>query len=148
MADSQPSTTNIALACAIMAGVTGYFIGQAKSLGLFGGSPISEAPQKDGKAEEEEEEDESDESSDEDDTVPAEFPGHTEDCKLVLVVRTDLGMTKGLSLPNVLVFQHGADMLQARLERNAGTRHSPAISSFFAPRRTRIYSAAGNDQDR
>lgn len=92
MQDSQPSTTNIAVACALVAGVTGYFLGQAKSLGLFGGSPITEAPREKEKAEEA---DESDESSDEDDTVPAEFPGHTEECKLVLVVRTDLGMTKG-----------------------------------------------------
>ncbi|CAI6257961.1 unnamed protein product [Periconia digitata] len=91
MQDSpQPSTANIAVACALVAGVTGYFLGQAKSLGLFGGSPITEAPQEKRKAEE------SDESSDEeDDTAPADFPDHPEECKLVLVVRTDLGMTKG-----------------------------------------------------
>ncbi|KAF2263195.1 PTH2-domain-containing protein [Lojkania enalia] len=74
-----PSTANIAIACALIAGVTGYFIGQGKSLGLFGGSPIS-TPPKDKKSMEE-----SDDSSDED---------HSEECKLVLVVRTDLGMTK------------------------------------------------------
>ena len=85
----QPSTANVAIACALIAGVTGYFIGQAKSLGLFGGSPISEAPRKKGKA------DDSDESSDEDDAAPSEFPNNPEECKLVLVVRTDLGMTKG-----------------------------------------------------
>lgn len=95
MQDStQPSTTNIALACAILAGVTGYFLGTAKSLGLFGGSPISEPPRKRSEKADESE----DESSDEEDdnTVPAEFPGHTEECKMVLVVRTDLGMTKGI----------------------------------------------------
>jgi hypothetical protein len=37
---AQPSTANIAIASAIVAGVTGYMLGQAKSLGLFGGSPI------------------------------------------------------------------------------------------------------------
>jgi len=93
----QPSTANIALACAILAGVTGYFLGTAKSLGLFGGSPISESPRKQNEKEQEEEDTSEDESSDDedDDTAPAEFPGHTEECKMVLVVRTDLGMTKG-----------------------------------------------------
>ncbi|KAF2994956.1 hypothetical protein E8E13_002729 [Curvularia kusanoi] len=92
---TQPSTANIALACAILAGVTGYFLGTAKSLGLFGGSPISEPPRK--KSEKEEVDSSEEESSDDedDDTAPAEFPGHTEECKMVLVVRTDLGMTKG-----------------------------------------------------
>lgn len=96
MQDStQPSTANIAVACAIIAGVTGYMLGQAKSLGLFGGSPISEGqPRKDKKAQDSDEEDSSDED---DDTAPAEFPGHSEECKMVLVVRTDLGMTKGMS---------------------------------------------------
>ncbi|CAN9428104.1 unnamed protein product [Alternaria alternata] len=94
MADTpqQPSTANIAAACAILAGVTGYFLGQAKSLGLFGGSPVSQPT----KSEKEEAEDSEDESSDEDDdSTPAEFPGHNEECKMVLIVRTDLGMTKG-----------------------------------------------------
>lgn len=92
----QPSTANIALACAILAGVTGYFLGTAKSLGLFGGSPISESPRKQSEKEEEEDTSEDESSDDEDDdTAPAEFPGHTEECKMVLVVRTDLGMTKG-----------------------------------------------------
>ncbi|KAF1852214.1 peptidyl-tRNA hydrolase 2 mitochondrial precursor [Cucurbitaria berberidis CBS 394.84] len=96
MQDSQPSTANIAVACAIIAGVTGYMLGQAKSLGLFGGSPIYQSPQrKDKKADGSEDEESSDEEDEDDDTAPAEFPGHPEECKLVLVVRTDLGMTKG-----------------------------------------------------
>ena len=86
-----PSTANIAIACAIIGGVTGYMIGQAKSLGLFGGSPISAPPRK-GKAAEDSDDSE---DEDEDNTTPAEFPGHKEECKMVLVVRTDLGMTKG-----------------------------------------------------
>jgi hypothetical protein len=100
---SQPSTANIAVACAIVAGVTGYMFGQAKSLGLFGGSRVSktsETKEKDSDALEEKDseessDEESDEDSGEDNTVPAEFPGHNEECKMVLVVRTDLGMTKG-----------------------------------------------------
>jgi PTH2 family peptidyl-tRNA hydrolase len=91
---TQPSTANIAVACAILAGVTGYMLGQAKSLGLFGGSPIAQSAQ----AEKEKAADssEDDSSSDEDDdSTPSEFPSHNEECKMVLVVRTDLGMTKG-----------------------------------------------------
>jgi PTH2 family peptidyl-tRNA hydrolase len=74
---TQPSTANIALACAILAG-----------------SPISEPT----RSKSEKAQDSEDESSDDedDDTAPAEFPGHTEECKMVLVVRTDLGMTKGV----------------------------------------------------
>ncbi|KAH7117018.1 peptidyl-tRNA hydrolase PTH2-domain-containing protein [Dendryphion nanum] len=82
-----PTTASIAIACALVAGVTGYFVGQAKSLGLFGGSPVSASnkPQ-----------DSDDDSSDEDEQGElSEFSGHNEECKLVLVVRTDLGMTKG-----------------------------------------------------
>jgi PTH2 family peptidyl-tRNA hydrolase len=96
MADTtqQPSTANIAAACAILAGVTGYMLGQAKSLGLFGGSPVSQPAQ----SEKEKAKDSDDEFSDEDDdSTPAEFPGHNEECKMVLVVRTDLGMTKGIA---------------------------------------------------
>jgi PTH2 family peptidyl-tRNA hydrolase len=90
----QPSTANIAVACAILAGVTGYMIGQAKSLGLFGGSAISTPSARKEKATEESEESSDDED---DDTAPADFNGNNEECKMVLVVRTDLGMTKGRS---------------------------------------------------
>jgi hypothetical protein len=96
MGDHPPPTTaSIAIACALVAGVTGYFLGQGKSLGLFGGSPIS-TPRQTGKAASDE-----DESSDEEGASElSEFPGHGEECKLVLVVRTDLGMTKGtVALP-------------------------------------------------
>jgi PTH2 family peptidyl-tRNA hydrolase len=92
--NTQPSTANIAVACAIIAGVTGYMLGQAKSLGLFAGSPISAPSQVKEKASSETEAS-SDEESEDDDSVPASFTGNNEECKLVLVVRTDLGMTKG-----------------------------------------------------
>lgn len=92
---TQPSTANIAAACAILAGVTGYMLGQAKSLGFFGGSPISQ-PARSEKSKANESEDES--SDEEDGSTPAEFPGQ-EECKMVLVVRTDLGMTKGIGGP-------------------------------------------------
>src|SRR2546421_18782 len=92
----QPSTANIAIACAIIAGSLGYFIGQGKSLGLFGGSPISAPPQRKRSASYED-------SSDEDESAPSEFPDHLEECKLVLVVRTDLGMTKGKPASRITV---------------------------------------------
>jgi len=110
-----PSTANIAIACALIAGVTGYFLGQAKSLGLFGGSAISTPAPGHGKTAVDSD---SDESSDDDDgTAPSDFPDHSEECKLVLIVRTDLGMTKGLSSESV---QLRASLIvgQARSQRN------------------------------
>ena len=95
-----PSTASIAVASALIAGVTGYFIGQAKQLGIFGGSPIA-VPKSGSKKKGEDEDGDSDEdyedSSDDEATDLSEFPGHEEEeYKLVLVVRTDLGMTKGI----------------------------------------------------
>lgn len=96
--NAQPSTANIAAACAILAGVAGYMLGQAKSLGLFGGSPVS-VPSSESKEKASEDSDESSDDED-DDSVPAEHKDHQEECKMVLVVRTDLGMTKGTHLPD------------------------------------------------
>ncbi|KAI9820685.1 MAG: hypothetical protein M1827_005054 [Pycnora praestabilis] len=86
-----PSTGAIAIAAAIIAGVGGYFLGQASSLGLFGGSAPSSSIA--------ERSIDSDEGSGEEKTEEQgeikNFVGNREECKLVLVVRTDLGMTKG-----------------------------------------------------
>jgi PTH2 family peptidyl-tRNA hydrolase len=139
---TQPSTANIAVACAIVAGVTGYMLGQAKSLGLFGGSPISTPAQGKEKAAEDSEES-SDDDEEEDDSVPADFKGNNEECKMVLVVRTDLGMTKGIgccAYTRVALI----DGYQARLGRNADTRHWPATSTSSATHRTRQYYDDGN----
>lgn len=89
-----PSTASIAVASALIAGVTGYFIGQAKQLGIFGGSPIA-VPTASGKNKDEDSDEDYEDSSDDEATDLSEFPGRNEECKLVLVVRTDLGMTKG-----------------------------------------------------
>jgi hypothetical protein len=97
--DTQPTTASIAIASALVAGVTGYFIGQAKSLGLFGGSPIAEAPQSKSRVAEDQGEDSAESSDEEDEAVVSDFPDHKEECKMVLVVRTDLGMTKGTHAP-------------------------------------------------
>jgi len=139
MADTsqQPSTANIAAACAILAGVTGYMIGQAKSLGFLGGSPISQPKKSEKKEKAEDSEDES--SDEDDDSAPAEFPGHNEECKMVLVVRTDLGMTKGIAiLDTCLLSTKCLTIQQARLAHNADTRLWPATStSSDTPRNRR-----------
>ncbi|KAL1849224.1 hypothetical protein Plec18170_007515 [Paecilomyces lecythidis] len=112
------STTSYVVATAIVAGVTGFFIGQGAALGLFSSSSSkrsSKSTQKkswpnsydvkvhrgssdeeDGEETEEEESDEEDEEEEEDEGGElANFEGNNEEVKLVLVVRTDLGMTKG-----------------------------------------------------
>ena len=141
MADTpqQPSTANIAAACAILAGVTGYMLGQAKSLGFLGGSPISQPKKSEKKEKTEDSEDSEDESSDEDDdSAPAEFPGHNEECKMVLVIRTDLGMTKGIAiLDTCLLSAKCLTIQQARLAHNADTRHWPATSTSSDTHRNR-----------
>lgn len=112
-----PTTAACVIATAIVAGVTGYFIGQGASLGLFSSSSSSSKQNKhaapkitphDGDASDEEEE-EYDESgseseSDADGGELASFKDNSEEVKLVLVVRTDLGMTKGGIIPNCLLF--------------------------------------------
>lgn len=100
-----PSTAAIAFATAIVAGVTGYFIGQAASLGIFGSSlssehtPLEHTRQGDSKPEQQEE---SEEDSEEDEEEIGQeqvdlksFADSDEECKLVLVVRSDLGMSRG-----------------------------------------------------
>lgn len=115
------STTSYVVATAIVAGVTGFFIGQGAALGLFSSSSSkrsSKSTQKkswpnsydvkvhrgssdeeDGEETGEEESDEEDEDEDEDEGGElANFEGNNEEVKLVLVVRTDLGMTKGMCI--------------------------------------------------
>lgn len=133
-----PSTTAVAIATAIIAGVGGYFIGQASSIGLFSSSNTpaaskSNKPPKeswpnsydvtihpdssdeelmthlqggkgkgeDGRTKEVADSEDDGSSEDEDEDAVAvgdlsEFKGNTEECKLVLCVRTDLGMGKGM----------------------------------------------------
>lgn len=102
-----PTTTAYVIATAIVAGVTGYFIGQGASLGLFKekqGWPngYDVKVHKDSSSEEDisEEEEESDEEDEGNGEELASFKDNTDEVKLVLVVRTDLGMTKGMELYN------------------------------------------------
>ncbi|PYH96222.1 PTH2-domain-containing protein [Aspergillus ellipticus CBS 707.79] len=101
---TPPSTAAYVVATAILAGITGYFIGQGSSLGLFStkekeGWPNSynvkvhrDSSDEDYESSEEEEEESEDEG---DGSELASFDQSAEEVKLVLVVRTDLGMTKG-----------------------------------------------------
>jgi len=105
-----PTTLAYCIATAILAALGGYFLGQASSLGLIG----SDRPQQDaardtpsesrsrsgGAATKEkdtsESENEEDPDSEDEQQDLKGFEGNVnEECKLVLVVRTDLGMTKG-----------------------------------------------------
>jgi PTH2 family peptidyl-tRNA hydrolase len=134
MADLRAPPTPLAMiiGTAIIAGVSGYMIGIASSLGLIPNPFVAKEPRRRGISnyddEEESEEEDIDESildhapnwangleADKRDGLRATAAGRTqakkeeevaktgwedsnEECKLVLVVRTDLGMTKGLSL--------------------------------------------------
>lgn len=98
---SPPSTAAIAIATGIVAALGGYFVGQASSLGLFGSG--SKTTQRSGRAEDDDDDDDDSSDGEDEDLGPVEqadlkdFAGLNEECKLVLVVRTDLGMTKGES---------------------------------------------------
>lgn len=136
MADRPPPTAMaMIIGTALTAGVTGYMIGIASSLGFlpipFASKPARERGVSNYDDEEESEEEDIDESildhapnwgngleADKRDGLRAtaagkknskkeekeelqkeEFQDNGEECKLVLVVRTDLGMTKGRNLP-------------------------------------------------
>src|SRR4051794_5950148 len=99
-----PTTTAYVIATAIIAGVTGYFIGQGASLGLFkekqGWPNGYDVKVHKDSSDEGGEDSDSEEESDEDvgnGEELASFKDNIDEVKLVLVVRTDLGMTKGLS---------------------------------------------------
>ncbi|KAL9620683.1 MAG: hypothetical protein Q9160_004819 [Pyrenula sp. 1 TL-2023] len=117
MADkASPSTAAIAIAVAIVAGTVGFFLGQGSSIGLFdsGGNPKDarkswpNSYDVDVHLDSSDEElqsrgnrkttDRKSESESEDDSGGEElkpFENNTEEVKLMLIVRTDLGMTKG-----------------------------------------------------
>lgn len=117
MADRQgPSILAVAFASAIVAGLAGYFLGQASSIGVFSSgaskpnhkSKASSSSSSAGEKVDQSDsdisdagaatDDDDDDDSDDDDLDDQELDGFkdsNEECKLVLVVRTDLGMTKG-----------------------------------------------------
>jgi PTH2 family peptidyl-tRNA hydrolase len=134
MADLRAPPTPLAMiiGTAIIAGVSGYMIGIASSLGLIPNPFVAKEARRRGISNYDDEEESAEEDIDESildhapnwsngleadkrDGLRATAAGRTEakkeqeviktgwedsneECKLVLVVRTDLGMTKGLSL--------------------------------------------------
>jgi PTH2 family peptidyl-tRNA hydrolase len=105
-----PSATAVAIGTAIVAGLTGYFIGQASSIGLFGkndtrgptarlsreGEAKPDASETDSEVDDDTAEEEDDDDDVQDLGELQTFPGNTEECKLVLVVRSDLGKQAAL----------------------------------------------------
>lgn len=97
---APPSVAAVAIGTAIVSGIMGYYLGQARSIGLFGSSPAPLPTSSNSSGHTFDDDDQTDDSlsdSDEAQDLGAlkSFRGSTEECKLVLVVRTDLGMTKG-----------------------------------------------------
>ena len=105
---SPPSLTAVAVSSLILGLLAGYFIGQGSSIGVFGGSGGAKQTKKswpnsydvkvhaDSSDDQADDEDEADEE--EDDGTGQElkdFKDSNEEVKLVLAVRTDLGMGKG-----------------------------------------------------
>lgn len=101
---SPPSVASVAIDTAIISGLFGYFLGQAQSIGLFGKPSTSSHAARlrvGGESDQSDTSDADAESGDEDDSLQdlgelKSFAGNNEECKLVLVVRTDLGMGKGM----------------------------------------------------
>ncbi|KAK0257096.1 hypothetical protein LTR91_001567 [Friedmanniomyces endolithicus] len=95
-----PSTASIALATAIVSGLAGYYFAQARSIGLFRSVTTRPAAGAAAKESDVSDAESAAHSDDEDDDVQdlgelKSFADSAEECKLVLVVRTDLGMGKG-----------------------------------------------------
>jgi peptidyl-tRNA hydrolase, PTH2 family len=96
---APPTTAAIAISAAIVAGLAGYYLGQARSVGLIGKSSTRARPAataRDAESSDGGEDAEIDEDDDLQDLGALKtFRDTAEECKLVLVVRTDLGMGKG-----------------------------------------------------
>lgn len=150
-----PTTTAYVIATAIVAGVTGYFIGQGASLGLFkekqgwpNGYDVKvhkDSSDEEGNSEEEEESDEEDEGNGEE---LASFKDNTDEVKLVLVVRTDLGMTKGMELYSLLQTKLEDDtdfcVYQAKLPPKPPMQPSPVTNTTTRTRLTPQSCAGGS----
>jgi hypothetical protein len=106
-----PTTAAYVIATAIIAGVTGYFIGQGSSISLFKekkeGWPNSYDVKVHSHSSDEEDSDSEEEETDDEDEGNGEelssFKDNSEEVKLVLVVRMDLGMTKGMCPTNISI---------------------------------------------
>ena len=98
---SSPITLSIIIGTSIIAGVTGYFLGQASGVGILGKRHERREGKASGKAAPSSPKnlDMNDVSSeDEEEETPEglkSFEQEGSECKLTLVVRMDLGMGKG-----------------------------------------------------
>lgn len=104
---SLPSLTAVAVASGLFGLVVGYFLGQGSSIGVFdsSGNPSKVKKSWPNSYDVKIHADSSDEADDEEDEDEAQddleggelkaFEDQNEEVKLVLCVRTDLGMTKG-----------------------------------------------------
>ncbi|KAG5208255.1 Mitochondrial peptidyl-tRNA hydrolase Pth2 [Trichophyton interdigitale] len=92
--DRPTSTAALVIATSVLTGVIGYYLGQGASIGIFSSSP-SHAHKGRSIVDEDDEEEEDDDEEDDVEGDLAAFEGNTDEVKLVLVVRTDLGMGKG-----------------------------------------------------
>ncbi|KXT12751.1 hypothetical protein AC579_681 [Pseudocercospora musae] len=95
-----PGAAAYALSAAIISFSLGYLAGQGRAIGLFGASRAgstwtSEKSQAAGTDDDDDDDDASSHGSASEDDELQSFARSTEECKLVLVVRSDLGMTKG-----------------------------------------------------
>ncbi|KAF2173307.1 hypothetical protein M409DRAFT_49768 [Zasmidium cellare ATCC 36951] len=91
-----PSAAAIAIGTALISGITGYYLGQLRS--ILPTRPVASGPSPKSPNTGEITDDDSDAMSDDDALDQGEinaFPDSNEECKLVLCVRTDLGMGKG-----------------------------------------------------
>lgn len=101
IADDVPSVSSYLIATAVVSGLAGYFIGQGVAIGVFGNARAkSSSPAKSGDSREIVLEDLDDDEK-QDDLLA--FDDHPGECKMTLVVRTDLGMGKGESLLSLCV---------------------------------------------
>jgi PTH2 family peptidyl-tRNA hydrolase len=98
-----PSAAAIAIGTGIVAGLTGYFLGQARSIGVFGRSHDASSSAADSDMSDAEDEDE---AQPDDLGELKTFSGNSEECKLVLAVRGDLKMTKGRCFLSRTFFQY------------------------------------------
>ena len=109
---APPSLAAVAVSSILLGLLAGYFIGQGSSIGVFGGAGSAGGVKKSwpnsydvkvhaDSSDEADDEGEGDEETGEDGdgTELNSFQDSNEEVKLVLVVRTDLGMGKGDSAP-------------------------------------------------
>ncbi|KAK5233201.1 hypothetical protein LTR99_003975 [Exophiala xenobiotica] len=107
---AAPSIAAVAVSSLILGLLAGYFIGQGASIGVFGGQSSSggvkqswpnsydvkvHADSSDEEADDEDEQEDGDDEDEGDGKELNDFRESTEEVKLVLAVRTDLGMGKG-----------------------------------------------------